>query len=80
MNSLVQFFLVPPGNTSPMPALSAGWRNALRLVTPEATGYFLVDLTDRIALHAARSALAGTANLHCGNLPFDAQAAVFAHG
>jgi len=63
-----------------MPALAAGWRNALRAVTPEPTGHFLVDLADRIALHAARSALAGTANLQCGNLPFDAQAAVFAHG
>jgi len=44
------------------------------------TGHFLVDLAVRIALHAARSALAGMASLQCGNLPFDAQAAVFAHG
>jgi hypothetical protein len=33
----------------------------------------------RIALHAARSTLAGTANLQCGNRHFDAQTAVFAH-
>jgi hypothetical protein len=46
----------------------------------EPTGHFLVDLAVRIALHAARSALAGTANRQCGNLPFDAQEAVFAHG
>jgi len=47
---------------------------------PEPTGHFLVDLADRIALHAARSALADMASRQCGNLPFDAQAAVFAHG
>jgi|CZKF01.1.fsa_nt_gi hypothetical protein len=46
----------------------------------ERSGLFLADLAVQIALHTARSALAGMASLQCGNLPFDAQATVFAHG
>jgi hypothetical protein len=42
-------------------------------------GLILVDLAAWIALFAARSALAGTANQKCGNRPFDTPAVVFVH-
>jgi hypothetical protein len=80
MSSLVQFFLVLLANTPPVPALVAGWRNALGLGYRELIGRILVDLAAWIALHAVCSALEGAANLQCGNQPFDVQAIVFAHG
>jgi hypothetical protein len=80
MSSLVQFFLVPPANTPPVPALVAGWRNTLGLGYRELGGRILVDLAAWIALHAACLALAGAANLQAGSRPFDALAVVFAHG
>jgi len=57
----------------------AGYRYACGPRDRERTGHFLVDLGAWIALHAARSALAGIANQQRGNQPFDIQAVVFAH-
>jgi hypothetical protein len=46
----------------------------------ERDGLTLVDIAAWIALHAARSALAGAASRKCGNQPFDTPAVVFVHG